>query len=102
MQMGSPVPRVAWSEFCEGNDNVSLTDGGGGAVFVVPDSDDEETLADGRVCGTKTKWRPVVKRDPYPVKENLHLGYEEVSRKAAPRVPTAGWLHPGFPQVLES
>ena len=73
---GSPIPHVDWSEFCEEDDNVSLTDGR--TLFVVPDSDDEEVLADGRVCRMKTKWKPVVKRDPYTVEEALHLTYEEV------------------------
>ena len=73
---GSPIPHVDWSEFCEEDDNVSLTDGR--TLFVVPDSDDEEVLADGRVCRMKTKWKPVVKCDPYTVEEALHLTYEEV------------------------
>ena len=73
---GSPNPHVDWSEFCEEDDNVSPT--GGRTLFVVPDSDDEEALADGRVCRIKTKWKPVVKCDPYTVEEALHLTYEEV------------------------
>ena len=49
-------------------------------VFVVGDSDDDEQLADGRVCRSKTRWRPVVKHDPFLMDEMLHLSYEEVSQ----------------------
>ena len=73
---GNPNPNVEWSEFCEDNDNVPHTDGR--TFFVVPDSDDEEILADGRLCRTKTKWKPVIKCDPFTVRETLHLSYEEV------------------------
>ena len=54
-----------------------LSDEENGNLYVVEDSDysDGEELA----ITSKTKWRPVIKKDPAPVKEVLQLTLEEVS-----------------------
>lgn len=47
-------------------------------MFVIPDSDEDEQDSEGRVYHTQTRWKPVLKQDPFPQQETLHLSYEEV------------------------
>lgn len=66
---------ITWSHYCETNEYSNDSD----MLFVVPDSDEEETGCDGKVHRVKRHWKPVVKRDPFPLREALHLCLEEVS-----------------------
>jgi hypothetical protein len=70
-------PSLPCSVFCRDDDELAYVDEGG-RLFVVADSDEDEVRDDGKVCRLLRKWQPVLKVDPFPVKENLMLGYEEV------------------------
>lgn len=51
-----------------------------GELFIVDDSDSEgEVWKRRKLSRKKKKWRPVLKKDPFFVKENLHLSFEEVN-----------------------
>ena len=51
-----------------------LSDHEDGDLFVVNDTDESETESG----EARLKWDPAVKRDPYPLKEELHLSLQEV------------------------
>jgi hypothetical protein len=70
-------PSLPCSAFCQDDDELAYADEGG-RLFVVADSDEDEARDDGKVCRLQRRWRPVLKVDPFPVKENLMLGNEEV------------------------
>lgn len=54
-----------------------------GELFIVDDSDNEgEVWKRRKLSRKKKKWRPVLKKDPFFVKENLHLSFEEVKLTA--------------------
>lgn len=48
-----------------------------GDVFVMADSDEDNCKKQRKL--RKRRWRPVLKKDPYPVVEHLQLSFEEVS-----------------------
>lgn len=53
-----------------------ISDDVDGDLYVIEDSDYSED--EGRAEKAKTKWRPVVKKDPAPIHEVLQLAFEEV------------------------
>lgn len=57
-------------------DSLCKSDDEEGDLFIVDDSDSDLELSKKRKV-TKKKWRPVLKRDPFFVQENLHLSFEE-------------------------
>ena len=60
-------------------DSLCKSDDEEGDLFVVDDSDSDLELSKKRKV-TRKKWRPVLKRDPFFVQENLHLSFEEVTK----------------------
>ena len=60
-------------------DSLCKSDDDEGDLFVVDDSDSDLELSKKRKV-TRKKWRPVLKRDPFFVQENLHLSFEEVTK----------------------
>ncbi|XP_076084588.1 tRNA-splicing endonuclease subunit Sen2-like isoform X2 [Mytilus galloprovincialis] len=59
-------------------DSLCKSDDTEGELFIVDDSDSEaEVWKRRKLSRKKKKWRPVLKKDPFFVKENLHLSFEE-------------------------
>ncbi|XP_052085458.1 tRNA-splicing endonuclease subunit Sen2-like [Mytilus californianus] len=59
-------------------DSLYKSDDTEGDLFIVDDSDSEAEVCKRRkISRKKKKWRPVLKKDPFFVKENLHLSFEE-------------------------
>lgn len=59
-------------------DSLCKSDDTEGELFIVDDSDSEaEVCKRKKLSRKKKKWRPVLKKDPFFVKENLHLSFEE-------------------------
>ena len=57
-------------------------DFGGADYLVIDDSDSEEERGFKRVKMTDVVWKPVLKKDPYPVQEPLMLTLEEVEHNS--------------------
>lgn len=64
---------VTFSQFCEGSERVSKPD----AMFVIVDSDEDEVDNEGMIYRHEKAWKPVLKCDPFPLRENLRLSLEE-------------------------